>query len=388
MITSHMLLGNGVKSLASSFIVKNPRTDLHVPRLQKPWIQRRDRLHNIESLVVYSNASETQKENWLPQTASIDTDSQAILEKFNTMFQRADTNGDGVLSKDELRIVLESVGNGDESIDMHWMTDDDLDGIMRQYDTNADGVISFEEFQYLAQDNVFLSLALADYKRAFNAIDKGRNGKIGPTELFQLFQDLDSPLQGYENIVHLMEKYDVNQDGEIDFPEFLRLCRFEDKLPLGDILSYQAKKTAENGAKVKDPPPGTYMPTLEPGKVHLITSESEFVNIMESNKDDLIVLLATLTWCRPCKRILVPYQKCAAAYKDSTIFVKFHGNENEDTKRFFKEKLKVRVTPSFFFFRNEELLGSCTGANSERFETNLRSFLSDENKPEKSLYIQ
>jgi len=386
MNSAHSLLAYGMKSLGPSFIVKTPRTCLQVQRFQNARVERRHRLHDTNSLVVYSNASETQKENWLPENASIDADSQAILEKFNTMFQRADANGDGVLSKEELRIVLESVGNGDESIDMHWMTDDDLDGIMRQYDTNADGVISFEEFQYLAQDNVFLSLALADYKRAFNAIDKGRNGKIGPTELFQLFQDLDSPMQGYENIVELMEKYDVNQDGEIDFPEFLRLCRFEDTLPLGDILSYQAKKSAENGAKVKELPPGTYTPTLEPGKVHLITSESEFVNIMESNKDTLIVLLATLTWCRPCKRILVPYQKCAAAYKDS-IFVKFHGNENEDTKRFFKEKLKVRVTPSFFFFRNEELLGSCTGANSERFETNLRSFFSDEHKPEKSLYI-
>ena len=154
-----------------------------------------------------------QKDTWVPHTASIDEPSRDIYEKLLLNFKKADSNNDGVLQKEELRRVLESVGNGDESIDMHWMTDDDLDAMMRQYDSDQDGVISFEEYKLLAEDNVFLNLALNEYKNAFEAIDQGKNGKIGPTELYRLFEKLDSPLQGYESVVALMEEYDLNGDG-------------------------------------------------------------------------------------------------------------------------------------------------------------------------------
>ena len=163
-----------------------------------------------ESILAHASVKQ---ENWVPDRASIDDSSQEIYDRLLTQFQQADVNGDGVLSREELRTVLEAVGNGYESIDMHWVTDEDMETMMKQYDSDGDGVISFDEFKVLAEDNVFLTLALAEYKDAFKAIDKGNNGRIGPTELYNLFQELDSPLQGYENIVALMEQYDLNQDG-------------------------------------------------------------------------------------------------------------------------------------------------------------------------------
>jgi len=101
--------------------------------------------------------------------------------------------------------------------------------------------------------------------------------------------------------------------------------------------------------------------------------------------DKVVVLLASLSWCRPCKKVLPQYNKLAAVYSEA-IFLRFNGNENEDTKALFKTKLKARVTPSFFFFKAGELLGTCTGANATRFETNLRSHLPANAMPAEMLY--
>jgi Ca2+-binding EF-hand superfamily protein len=76
------------------------------------------------------------------------------MTKLLASFRAADANGDGVLQRDELRSVLESVGDGTEPVPMRWVTDEDLDRVLQRYDANRDGVISFDEYTLLAQDKV------------------------------------------------------------------------------------------------------------------------------------------------------------------------------------------------------------------------------------------
>lgn len=170
-----------------------------------------------------------------------------------------------------------------------------------------------------------------------------------------------------------------NFAGQIDFGEFLRLCRYEKALPLEDILDY-AQTKAVKSAPTEDPPDSPPNLTSR-GAVLNIFSESQLNHVLQSNADALVVLEATLTWCRPCKRMDPVYAKCANHYR-TAMFLKLTGNENEKTKALFKEKLKARVTPSFFFFRGCKLVGSCTGANPHRFEDNLRAHLNQNEIPE------
>jgi Ca2+-binding EF-hand superfamily protein len=72
-------------------------------------------------------------------------------------FKSADLDGNGVIDRDELRQLLERVGDGEDEVSMHWLTDEDIAGVMAQYDTNGDGVISFEEFVRMSQDKIFLT---------------------------------------------------------------------------------------------------------------------------------------------------------------------------------------------------------------------------------------
>lgn len=44
-------------------------------------------------------------------------------------------------------------------------------------------------------------------------------------------------------------------------------------------------------------------------------------------------------------------QTLAQAYRE-VGFVKMYGNASEAAKHLFKDRLKARVTPTFYFFRN------------------------------------
>lgn len=177
----------------------------------------------------------------------------------------------------------------------------------------------------------------------------------------------------------MVRRYDLNNDGSIDFSEFLRLCRSENILPLEEILCYvkagAGEGDGEKGAKVEG---STSTMSLDRSKVHLLKSPDEFHEIMSGVSDTtVVVLFASLTWCRPCKKVQPQLEKIAAAYGEAcdVVFLKIYGNESDALKSFFKEHLKVRVTPSFFFFTGGKLVESTTGANVTKHETQLRVML-------------
>lgn len=227
---------------------------------------------------------------------------------------------------------------------------------------------------------------LEEYRAAFNAVDNGGNGTISATEIAQLFESLGTPLS-YDKLVRMMATYDVDKSGQIDFYEFLRMFR-DELLDLKEILDYikmqptqkneqQAKvccayycgcsDTSATQADVKRSPGAVA------GTVNMIFSEAEFDKILSEAGNKLVVLMASLTWCRPCKAFGPTYevppentmclwcfnhhhlvQKLSNNYQD-VVFVKFYGNSSDETKDMFKNRLKARVTPTFYFFRDGTL---------------------------------
>ncbi len=49
-------------------------------------------------------------------------------------------------------------------------------------------------------------------------------------------------------------------------------------------------------------------PKMHPGEVVEIESEEELDALLSEDKESLTVLLASLTWCRPCKTLAKPLQ--------------------------------------------------------------------------------
>lgn len=66
--------------------------------------------------------------SYAPATESVDMESQADFAKLVSTFKAADQDSDGVLQREELRALLERVGDGLEPVPMRWVTDVSVPG--------------------------------------------------------------------------------------------------------------------------------------------------------------------------------------------------------------------------------------------------------------------
>ncbi len=99
--------------------------------------------------------------------------------------------GNGVIDKQELRTLLESVG-GDAPKE-HWLTDSELDSIHQLYDKDHNGTISFDEFVHIAEDGVLLEGKLHEYQAVFQAMDTDGDEFLSATEVHAMMKQLGVP---------------------------------------------------------------------------------------------------------------------------------------------------------------------------------------------------
>ena len=81
--------------------------------------------------------------------------------------------------------------------------------------------------------------------------------------------------------------------------------------------------------------------------IFTIESSEQFDALLTLNAEREVVLVAGLSWCRPCRSLTRPMEKLATHYHDGAVFAKVLGDVNDNTKRFFKDRLKVRSCALF-----------------------------------------
>ena len=127
-------------------------------------------------------------------------------------FQDWDTNGDGVLSRDE---IIEGYRKTYGAVD-----ENEIDNIMKSIDLDGNGVIDYNEFlscafnrdKIMSKDNLELT---------FKAFDSDGSGKISAEELMNVFMKGDKSGNLNKEVFEKMVKdADPNGDGEISFDEF------------------------------------------------------------------------------------------------------------------------------------------------------------------------
>ncbi|KAK9842761.1 hypothetical protein WJX74_001948 [Apatococcus lobatus] len=295
-------------------------------------------------------------------------------------FRRADLDGNGVIDKDELKLLLETVEDGFACPTTQWIQDNEVEEVMNLYDKTGSGDITFDEFKALANDGVLLKGKLGEYADAFSAVDKDGNGSIEMSELGDLFEALEHPMEQQE-LMKVMDQYDENHQGQIDFGDFLRMFRHK-LLDLQDLMKYMSMKSAREQEQQQQQqqaaaPSKAEQPAEEKERVVIVNSEEELDEKLKADATKLLVLLSTVTWCRPCKTLKRPLEKLAEAYSNVS-FATLYGNANEDLKHVFRDRLGTKVTPTFFFYRNGEIVHTHTGANKTKLETFIRENSSSE----------
>ncbi|CAJ0945324.1 unnamed protein product, partial [Mesorhabditis belari] len=126
------------------------------------------------------------------------------------IFREFDLNGDDFIQKEELRAVMQKMGQAP--------TEEELEAMFSAADKDGDGNISFEEFLSIAHANP-LSLSL---KAVFEELDVDGDGFITRSELRTAFQRMGHVLSDHD-IKNIYKHVDQNNDGKINFKEFCEM---------------------------------------------------------------------------------------------------------------------------------------------------------------------
>lgn len=190
-----------------SFASKNPPTTI------TPQVSHKERSITTSSLSISSSSS-----------------SSPAYDKaeLKSVFATFDKNGDGFITKQELRESFKNI--------RIFMTEKEVEEMVVKVDTNGDGLIDFEEFCILCkaigvrdqggddekegqQDG-----GEGDLKEAFDVFDKDKDGLISVEELGLMLCSLGLKEGGrVEDCKEMIRKVDMDGDGMVNFDEFKRM---------------------------------------------------------------------------------------------------------------------------------------------------------------------
>lgn len=296
-------------------------------------------------------------------------------------FEDADKNKDGRIDLNELRALLEATCSGSVSNHLlqHWLSQDEVARVMARYDLDGSGDMDRAEFESLVADGLLLDEKLADYKAAFDAVDTDGSGDINADELLELLKRMGwDASTNISTVLSMMQKYDDNQDGRLQFNEFMRLMKAQ-MMDVSQVLAYvgarpDSPSTAQNVAQA-----------VAHRYFHMVMSEEDLDAQLQQHANKLVVLFAGATWCGS-SRATVQMVKSLADHYPTAVFLMLWGNVNDASKKLFRDRLKVRSTPAFFMFRSNDLILSFAGANAGRLEAEIRRRLPAEEVPGDAVY--
>ena len=131
-------------------------------------------------------------------------------------FKEWDTNGDGVLSRDEIiQGYKKTYGKVDEN---------EVDNMINSIDLDGNGVIDYHEFLSCAISKEKI-LRSENLEICFKAFDLDNSGSISVDEISAIFKKGGKDDENIEAFKNIMKEADENGDGEISFAEFKNLMR-------------------------------------------------------------------------------------------------------------------------------------------------------------------
>jgi calcium-dependent protein kinase len=165
---------------------------------------------NINSFKNYSSSNKLKK---AVLTFIASRLSEEEVKKLKENFQKIDTNGDGMLSLEEVKKAISQ----NKGISLS-----NVEQIFKSIDTDNSGNIDYTEFIAASLDK---NIYLQENKlyEAFKLFDVDGSGKISKDEIAYI---LGTEKKSKE-IEKLFKKYDTNNDGEIDFKEFVNMMKEE-----------------------------------------------------------------------------------------------------------------------------------------------------------------
>ncbi|OMJ68149.1 hypothetical protein SteCoe_34487 [Stentor coeruleus] len=203
------------KSLIRSLLNRNPK-DRPTARqiLNSPWIKQRADGNAPDNEIIsstLSNLNQFDSQSKLQRATLAFIVSQVMssdeVGNLRNVFKEIDTNGDGLLSKKEIRKALESSTG---------FSDQDIDTLIAKVDLDQNGKVNYSEF-LTATIDWSKEMSRERLEIAFKALDADHSGKISKEELMIAFGGSHMSSKIFKEMI---DEADLDGDGEIDLEEF------------------------------------------------------------------------------------------------------------------------------------------------------------------------
>ena len=138
---------------------------------------------------------------------------EKIME-FKAAFELFDKDRNGHITSKELGTVMRGLGQNP--------TEEELKQIIREVDLDGNGTIDFKEFLCLMVKKMKDTDTDEELLEAFKVFDRDGNGFITSHELRHIMNNLGEGLTP-EEIEEMIKEADLDNDGQIDYEEFVKM---------------------------------------------------------------------------------------------------------------------------------------------------------------------
>ena len=102
-----------------------------------------------------------------------------------------------------------------------------------------------------------------------------------------------------------------------------------------------------------------------------INSDSDFERLYNDNKNGILVLNFSASWCGPCKSFIPKLEKLANEYEGRVVFMKIDVDKCSRSS----SKYKISSIPTFYFVKNGQVIGTSTGTSESKVREYITQML-------------